>query len=333
MAMLNKKLVLFICPAFFGYEISIQKALEDTGFDVDFFDERVSNNSFLKAVFRVKKELLDYVINKYYNKILKKIANRKYDYFLLIKGEVIPESFIVQFKKINPDAKLIFYTYDSFNNNNKNSIFILKHFNKCFSFDFEDVKNNPSLKLKHLFYTEEFIKQPDNIEKLYDISFVGTVHSSRYITVKKLFGNFTKTYIFFYMPAKWFFVMQKLLEKSYRKIKWSEIRFEKLSKNQVADIFKVSESVFDLQRFGQTGLTMRTFEVLAAGAILITTNPNIKEVEFYNADRMIVLEDADSENNIEEIKNKINNAKMHNPEIVKGLEKYYINKWIEEFFE
>ncbi|WP_259067111.1 hypothetical protein HDF24_19875 [Mucilaginibacter sp. X4EP1] len=333
MATLNKKLVLFICPAFFGYEVSIKKALEDAGLEVDFFDERVSNNSFLKAIFRVKKELLEYVINKYYNDILKNIASKKYDYFLLIKGEVIPENFIVQFKKINPKAKLIFYTYDSFNNNNKNSIFILKHFNKCYSFDFEDVKNNPSLKLKHLFYTEEYIKQPDKLEKSYDISFVGTVHSSRYLTVNKLFNNFDRKYIFFYMPAKWFFLLQKLLEKSYRKIKWSEIRFEKISKTQVANIFKISESVFDLQRFGQTGLTMRTFEVLASGAILITTNPNIKQVEFYNPDRIIVLEDADAQDNIDEIKTKISNAKNHPTETVKGLEKYYINNWIEEFFE
>lgn len=331
---LKRKSVLFISPAFFGYEISIKNAIIDNGYNVDFFDERTSNNSFLKAIFRVEKNLVNILINKYYKNILSRIKDKAYDYFFLIKGEVVPEWFILDFKKRNPYAKLIYYTYDSFNNNNTNSVYILKHFHTCYSFDFEDVKNNPSIKLKHLFYTKEFVNKLEvKQEKTYTISFVGTLHSNRYNTIKYLFSKFDNTYIFYYLPAKWLFFLDKLSNKVYRNIKWSEISFNKLSKQQVADIFKSSKSVLDIQRFGQTGLTMRTFEVLAAGAVLITTNASIKNADFYNDNTIVVLEDLNLPVNEEKIKNKIDAINFDNKFVNKPLEKYFINNWIKEFFE
>jgi hypothetical protein len=330
----KRQLVLFISPAFFGYEVSIKDAIRENGYEVDFFDERTSNNSVLKAVFRVKKDLLNAAINNYYRKIFKKIKNKHYSYFLLIKGEVVPEWFIADFKKENPDARLIYYTYDAFNNNNRHSIYILKHFHVCYSFDFEDVKNNPSLKLKHLFYTKEFINRPETDQKRpYDISFVGTLHSNRYGTIKNLFGRFNTTFLFYYLPAKWLFAFDKLTKKSHKKIKWSEISFDKLSKQQVADIFMQSKSVLDIQRFGQTGLTMRTFEVLAAGAVLITTNAYVKQADFYNGDQIVVLEDIISMGNVEQIKNKLHFTTSGNNFINKEFDKYFVNNWVKEFFE
>lgn len=327
---------LFISPAFFGYEISIKNAIIENGYNVDFFDERTSNNSFLKAVFRTKKNLLKGLINRYYKGIAKKTKRKKYDFFLLIKGEVVPEWFILEFKKENPNAKLIYYTYDSFKNNNSNSIYLLKHFHSCFSFDFEDVKNNSSLKLKHLFYTKEFLNNLNSATsiKKYAISFVGTLHSNRYVTIKNLFSKFDNTFIFYYLPAKWLFVWDKLSKRTFKNTKWSEVSFNKLSKQQVADIFKSSKSVLDIQRFGQTGLTMRTFEVLAVGAVLITTNPYIRNADFYNPDNIIVLEDINSPLNVAVIKNKIDIINLNTNLMVNNqIEKFFINNWVKEFFE
>ena len=326
----KRKSILFISPAFFGYELSIKNALIENGFDVDFFDERTSNNSVLKAVFRVQKKLLNITILKYYQQILENIELKKYDYFFLIKGEVVPEWFIVAFKKLNPEAKLIYYTYDSFNNNNSNSVYILKHFNACYSFDFEDVKANPGLKLKHLFYTNEFRNNATvSADKMYTISFVGTLHSNRYHTIKSLLDRFDHTFLFFYLPARWLFVLNKLTKKGYKNLKWSEISFDKLSKQQVADIFKSSKSVLDIQRYGQSGLTMRTFEVLASGSVLITTNPYIKLADFYTQETIIVLDKQNSQSIDTEIKNKINALTVNTT----NIEKYHVNNWVLEFFK
>lgn len=330
----EKKSVLFICPAFFGYETSITNAIKSNGFDVDFFDERTSNKSYYKAIFRIRKSLLNQIIDKYYRQIFEQIKQKKYAYFFLIKGEVIPEWFIIKFKENNPEAKLVYYTYDSINNNNNHSVNILKYFDDCFSFDFEDIKIHPTFKLKHLFYTNEYVSQQNNnVERKYDLSFVGTLHSNRYNVIKTIAAGLQNTFIFYYMPAKWFFYFNKMLKKDYRKISASEISFKKINKAEVAGIFKSSKSVLDIQRFGQTGLTMRTFEVLASKSILVTTNTYVKQADFYNPDRIIVLDDFNDPDNIDKIRAHINNTQIFDQPLDKGFEKYFVENWVSEFFQ
>jgi hypothetical protein len=328
----NKPSVLFISLSFFGYEKDIQKAIADLGYDVDFYDERATNNSFFKAVSRVKKSLVSVVINEYYNKILKQISGKKYAYFFLIKGEAIPEKFIVEFKKLNPAAKLVYYSFDAIANN-KNSLKILKYFDSCYSFDFNDVQQYPFFKLKHLFYTKQYINTDNGLKnRLYDISFVGTVHSNRYTTIKHLLSNFEKSFCFLYMPARWLYYINKIKSKRYKKMKLSEVSFSKLSRDEVASIFKSSKSVLDIQRFKQTGLTMRTLEVLASGAILVTTNTFIKQSEFYNENKIVILKSNNFEHQAEEIKKKIVLADIDEAKKFDSEKKYCLSNWVKDFF-
>ncbi|MBE9585161.1 hypothetical protein IM792_11935 [Mucilaginibacter sp. JRF] len=327
---MQKGSVLFISPAFFGYETAICSAIRANGYDVDFYDERTSNNSFLKAVFRVKKSLLSYSINKYYHKILNQIKGNRYTHFLLIKGEVVPIWFIKEFRKLNPDAKLIYYTYDSFNNNNQNSLFILDQFDHCFSFDFEDVKLNPVFKLKHLFFTNEFLNHAENPARTYTAAFVGTLHSGRYAIVKQLFNKLENAYVFFYSPARWFFFLERLLNKTYKTIDISDVSFSKKDRKDVADVFKSSKCVLDIQRTGQTGLTMRTFEVLASGAILLTTNSYIKQTEFYDPSYIIIC-DPTNQLELDNCKKEIEQIVVPEKPLFNRSDDCYINNWVQEF--
>ena len=127
--------------------------------------------------------------------------------------------------------------------------------------------------------------------------------------------------------------MQKFSKKEYKKIKRSEVSFDKLSRQQVANIFRLSKSVLDIQRFGQAGLTMRTFEVLAAGAILVTTNAYIKTTDFYDADKIIVIDNKDFSSGIAEIQSKIQNVDYQPKAIEKSFEQYFVTNWVKEFFE
>ncbi len=328
-----KKTVLFISPAFFGYEKNIRDAIRENGYDVDYFDERPSNNAFMKALVRVQRKSINFIIEKHFDKVSQQIKNKKYDYFFLIKGEAIPVRFIEEFKKNNPDAKLIYYTYDSFNNNTSHSYQIQKHFDNCYSIDFKDVDNNPNLKLKHLFYSKEFLV--DHVQKHskrpFEISFIGTLHSNRYSVMKSTFELFSNYYLFLYSPAKWWFLLNKIFNKEYRSIQWSTISFNKLSLNEVASIFHKSQSVLDIQRYGQSGLTMRTFEVLSSGSLLITTNQFIKYTDFYDENNIVVLPEDGfvSEKKVQEIKSKLILDRTQLP----NFEKYFVNNWVREFFE
>lgn len=328
---MSKEKVLFISPAFFGYELSIKNAILENGYEVDYFDERPSNNALMKALVRGQKKLLNVILNKHFKKIQDYIKDKKYDYFLLIKGEVVPENFILDFKKNNPTAKLIYYTYDASNNNSKNGLYIQKFFDTCYSIDFNDVKENPNLKLKHLFYSKDFVQQESEKTKnrKYDISFVGTLHSNRYEVMQKTFSKFKKSYLFLFSQAKWWFIYNKLINKEYKNIKMFTISFTKLNLSEVANIFKSSNSVLDIQRYGQAGLTMRTFEVLASGAILVTTNENIKKAEFYDEDKIVFISDEEiTEEKVKIIESKI---EINNYDSSK-LEKYFVNNWVKEFF-
>jgi len=326
--------ILFISPRFFGYEVSICKALEANGYSVDFYDERTSNNSIMKALFRVNKNLLRALVEKYYSNITKSISAVKYDFFFLIKGEVVPQSFITDFRKNNPEAKLIYYTYDSITNNNKNSMYILKHFDKCFSFDFNDTVTHPTLKLKHLFYAEEYQRQIKVAQdRKYTISFVGTLHSNRYKVIKDVMAHFTDTFVFFFSPAKWFFWFEKNVKGAYKAISWADVSFNKLTQQDVANIFGESKSVLDIQRFGQTGLTMRTFEVLAAGAILVTTNVSIKQTDFFDPNYIVIINDEMNAENISEIKERVDALNESIFTANPNFSKYFVNNWVKEFFE
>jgi len=280
---------------------------------------------------RTQKKAFDMILKNHFQKVKEQIKDKKYDYFLLIKGEVTPESFILEFKKNNPSAKLIYYTYDASNNNSPNGVFIQKYFDSCYSIDFWDVENNPHLKLKHLFFSKEFLQDYSltTQKRIYDISFVGTLHSNRYKVMRKTFEKFENSYLFLYSPAQWWFLYNKIFNKDYRGIDRSTVSFKKMDLQQVASVFKSSKSVLDIQRYGQAGLTMRTFEVLASGAVLITTNPYIKQADFYDEKNIVCIEDDISKDKIAEAKLKILNPIVKNIK----LEKYCVNIWVREFFE
>ena len=88
---LQSKKILLFSVSFFNYEKIIGERLKELGADVDFYDERPSNSIFVKGLIRLKRELYKVQIDKYFKRILGDIKNKRYDYFLLIKGEVVPD--------------------------------------------------------------------------------------------------------------------------------------------------------------------------------------------------------------------------------------------------
>jgi hypothetical protein len=50
------------------------------------------------------------------------------------------------------------------------------------------------------------------------------------------------------------------------------------------------QAVLDIHHPGQSGLTMRTFEVLASGKKLITTNENVRNHDFYDPTLISIID-------------------------------------------
>ena len=323
--------VLFISPTFFGYEEEIRAAFERRGVVVDYFDERPSNHSLAKAVFRVKKSLVSQTIRSHFEWIYSSIVGRRYDLVLVIKGEVLPAWFLARLRDDHPDATFTFYSFDAVRNS-PNCLELFPFFDRLYSFDFEDVQNHPQLQLKHLFYTSEYTGGPPLRDRDYDVSFVGTLHSQRYAFVQNVFEDFERTYQHFYVQAPWFYYLSRITNAGFRRVPRGHVSFKKLARADVAKVFKRSRAVLDMQREGQCGLTIRTFEALASGATLVTSNAFIKQTDLYDPARVIVIP-PDGPEEPAELVQCISSSLSRDGQAPLGLEQYSIDSWVAEFSE
>ena len=80
---LNNKKILFFSVQTFNLEKEIKNKLEEFGAKVDYYDERPSNNSFVKGIIRIKRSFYQNKIDRYYKQILSKTKYELYHYLFL----------------------------------------------------------------------------------------------------------------------------------------------------------------------------------------------------------------------------------------------------------
>jgi len=287
----SQQRVLIIGPAFFGYEQDILTEFRRQGHQADFLDERPSNGSVFRAVVRVRKSLLLRRIDAHFRAAAARLANSHYDLVLVIKGEVVPRWFLELLREKSPGARFKFYAYDALANSNQ-CLELLDMFDERFSFDRDDVERDDRFSYLPLFFTPEFAPNNGDVStpaRRHNLAFVGTLHSERYEIAKRLLADGADAFMFFYAQARWYFAATKYVSGENRSVPWRDVAFRPMSREAIAETFSQSKAVLDIQRSGQVGLTMRTFEVLASGAILVTTNPAVKREPFYDPERVIVV--------------------------------------------
>jgi hypothetical protein len=322
---LEGKRILYISPKFFNYENKIKEELENLGAIVDFFDDRPANDFITKVLIRLKlKYMMNKKINKYYLDISNFIKSKSYDYVFIISPETLSYKELEMIKEIQPKAKYLLYMWDSFKN--KNSFNTIGLFDKVFSFDSRDATEY-TLTFLPLFYINEYT-QLSLSDYEYDLTFIATAHSDRYIIAKQILEKLQKyrIYYYFYLPSKIIFYVRKYLIKKYKYEGIEDFSFLPLEHAEIIDIFKKSMSILDINHPKQFGLTMRTFECLGAKKKLITTNENIKNYDFYNENNILVID----RDNID-----INESFFKSPYTELNLEiyeKYSITQWLKTIF-
>ena len=289
---LEGKKILFLSANFFGYEKAIVKRLSELGAKVDFFDERPSNSILTKGIIRVKSNLYQKKINRYYEKIFRDTFSTKYDFFLLIKGESIPYFFLENFRKNNPGAKMIYYSYDAVVEYPK-TLKLHSYFDLNFTFEPKDALQY-QLHFRPLFFLNEyaFLEKSNNLK--FDLVFIGSAHTDRYLIgeeVRNQLKNLDlKSLFYYYAPSKTAFKLKQLFDKNFKKFDQKKLSFKKLSHYQIAEIYKKTVAVLDINKPFQMGLTMRTFEALASGKKLLTTNSDIRNYPFFNQENIQILD-------------------------------------------
>lgn len=293
-ASIKGKKILFLAPAFFGYENKIKVKMEQMGAIVDSYDERSVTNAFDRAVLKIIPSIFNNRTTSYYKSILNQNRSKIYDYVFIVKCDMITEDILKEFRTVFKDAIFCLYLWDSVKNI-KGVISKFKYFDRVLSFDRQDVKKYPVIKFRPLFYIDDFKKEArtDNNYK-YDISFCGTIHSDRYAIISNVMeickNQKFSIYTFCYLQSEFIYYFYKFIKSEFKSASKSDFSFSKLSSKEISDVVNESRVILDIQHPRQTGLTMRTIEMIGMNKKLITTNSEIKEYDFYNPNNILVLD-------------------------------------------
>ena len=289
--------VLLITPNFFDYPQLICDELRRMGHDVDWFDDRPSTNPFIKAIIRINKDTINSVIRQYFNRVMQSIGGKKYDKVLLVSGQSLSftEDMIIKLRKSQPQAEFVLYQWDSVANFPYIDT-VEKHFDRCYSFDRDDVASHARWKFMPLFYSRKYEeigrKRPAHYK--YDVLFVGTAHPKKYRFVsemsKKLNPVFPKQFIYFFFPSRLVYVYRKLRNPEFKHAKYSEFHFTSIKGAELDRLFAESKCILDSPQDGQLGLTMRVLETLGAKRKIITTNKDVVNYDFYDERNVYVYD-------------------------------------------
>lgn len=290
---LSGKRVLFFYLSTFNYENEIKQAMEREGAIVDAFSERPTNNVFARILIRLNRNLLCNYINNYYEDIIEQTKHLKYDFIFFIKGESISSVIVHKLRTAHPEAKIIMYYWDSIANNN-NAKGLLGCFDKILSFDKNDCEVM-HLEFLPLFYIPQYAEIAEkNVEQKYDMMFAGTTHSERYEFVTAIAEQITKQggncFTWFYFPSKVNFYKLKIDNPRFRSARIGNFNFKPMSRERLLEFYAESRIQIDMQHPKQTGLTMRTIETLGSKKKLITTNPYVKDYDFYRPENILVVD-------------------------------------------
>jgi hypothetical protein len=318
------KKVLLLAPAFFNYEAVIKQNIEKLGAVVYYYDERSIKSTLSKALLKTCPTIFNIQSYFYFNKIISKHAGSVFDYILIIKCDMISEKILVKFKKAFPNAKLCLHLWDS-ERNIPNITKKIQYFNHITSFDRNDCIANNKIQFRPLFFSESINSHPAN-EYQFDIVFCGTIHSDRFNIIKIIEKQCNelqlKFYKFPYLQSLFMYYYYRLFNNSFRGTTSEDFSFKKRNQKDIYSIEMSSQIILDIQHPKQSGLTMRTIEILGMRKKLITTNIDIANYDFYDSSNIHIIDRKDPK-----IDKKFLAVPYKDlPESV--YDYYYIDQWI-----
>jgi hypothetical protein len=257
---------------------------------VEFFPERdygirfkVTNNLFNSRL-PARQE-------RHYEKILQLTEGREYDYLFVIRGYMMPQTFIDTFRQRNPQAVTIMYQWDS--NRTNPFVHLVNSFDKVYSFDFEDCEAQPQITYLPLFYTDDVqhIATHARSEEEYDFFFLGSYFPERYEATVN-FRRYVETKgwrlkAFLYIPFT-SYVKEKLRG---IKLDHSIVSFKHMPRQQYLHILSRSKVMVDVSNPRQTGLAMRIIEAFACRTKVLTNNLRLKEDKLYTPEYVAFFDD------------------------------------------
>ncbi len=278
--LLNKR-VLFIAPNFYQYHTGIIKAMENKGAIVTYIPE-VNNSILYRFSKKINTGLQQFLERKQKSKFLSICSESSFEILFVIRGELLDKKCIDDIRRRLPQAEFYMYQWDSYLHSDYREV--INSFKSVSTFDYNDA-NELSIPCVPLFYLPEYENRAINVKKEYALSFFGAYHGDR-LNVIKFYSLNLDIHALSYRLHLYIPVLSFVFRLIIGELTFSDIRYLSFRTTNSTDInttYKESVAVLDIELSIQSGLSIRTFEVLKSGAKLITTNINVKNEPFYDA--------------------------------------------------
>lgn len=279
--------ILLIAPAFYDYHHKIIAEAILQGHEVAFFAERPARFVYSGAK-KLPQALRERLYDGHLRSILRRIVGQRFDRVLLIRGEIVRPWFVETLRRAQPDCRFVMYQWDSQRVVDFSAILPL--FDATLTFDSGDAERL-GLPYLPLFYVRDYRIDPDSSRAEHDLTFVGSYHDERYETLKAVRAICERAGIVLesYMYIAWVdYLKLKLTGK--RAPARADVSFGKLSQKDIVERYRRAASILDIENNKQVGLTMRTFEALATGRNLVTTNQVAQRMLPELAARIVTLQ-------------------------------------------
>ena len=326
----KSKRVLFIGTTFYTYHTMIIKEFEAQGFEVDYYPDRPSERSLTKGLIKINKNLVKKQTAAYFDEIIHETQGKHYDKVFMINCKVYTKEMVEELKRVHKAAEFILYLWDSV----KLYPFVeelIPLFDRAYTFDLDDSEGKYGLKLLPLFYHQEYAKIAEEKPQIkYDLVSICTAHPIRYRIIKELFPKLRKEGIRIYsflFINKLQYLYNKVFVRQFWLARKNEFNFKSLRNDEIIDIIKESNTIFDIPHNKQSGLTMRTIETLGAKRKLITTNKQIKRYNFYDENNIMILND----DNFNEVSTFLKHDYQDIPEEI--YQEYSLSSWVKNIIE
>lgn len=319
--------VLFISIPFYEYTDTIMNAIEDVlSCDVDLLlcEDEWDKQTYLmsKITHGTYKKTHD---TRLQEKFFAAHMEQKYDDIFVLVGRGLDADLFASFLDAHSEARKILYLWDDVARL-QNFSEIYKYFDHIYSFDPNDCKEY-GFEFLPLFYCRPYDYQGELKE--YDISVSGFLHSDRLDIIQAVLTQFP------YEQYKWNALIKTtrahvIMEKIHRRLPIRTpfyISYKLNSMKENANILKASKTVIDIPHPSQKGLSIRTFEALAAHTKIITTNKEVVNYDFYNPDNILLI---DRKNPVVDPDFIVSPYRDVDPDIIN---KYSLDVWVRKIFE
>lgn len=279
----------------FGYFERLAIHITRCGVEARFFDERPSNDVATKLTLRLlPKALSRPLVKKQLAELCDKIISGGFTHVLVIFAELVGPAELTRLK--NRGIRVFRYTWDSVGN--RPSVRKLDHLMEAIgSFDPEDCRTHGYRYIPLYSETVPGSELPAFADRPNDFYFCGTMHSVRARIISRIeeqcaARNWSILLKLFYHSRK-LFVLKNLHDFRTLRIT-SRISETGFKHAETLEDCRNSKVVLDINHPRQQGLTMRTFETIAQGAVLLSTNRMaVSLLDPALQDRIILLDDND----------------------------------------